>query len=185
MFYCFRFSGILSQPSVVKTNEKSPSKSSINFDFRQSRKLSWRTKSQFSMYEQFLFSRIITAKGLKLKLMVRYICRGTVAEWIEHSTCNAESTGLSLHSGGHCVKTLSKSFTHYCLAPSMLCRMVACALLNFEGVQYQVQLCCIVSGYIVSNTVALWRVYGIYGLRMQVQFLEPITLAPDFWSDAI
>lgn len=62
--------------------------------------------------------------------------------------CNGESTGSSLRSNSHCVRALSKSFTHNCPAPSVFCRMIMHALMNFgrRPVSYTIVLhscmCC-------------------------------------------
>lgn len=40
--------------------------------------------------------------------------RGTVAELMGFSASNGKSMGSDLHSGGHCVSTLSKSLAHRC-----------------------------------------------------------------------
>lgn len=51
---------------------------------------------------------------------------GTVAERIECSVCSVEIIGLSPCSGEHCVRTLSKCFTHSCYTPSMFCHNYVC-----------------------------------------------------------
>src|SRR5688572_23886235 len=61
-----------------------------------------------------------------------------VAEWLEHSTWNRNSSVSSLHSGDHSGRTLSKSCACSCSVPSMmLCRKV----MNFgRRAKYQIQL---------------------------------------------
>ena len=41
---------------------------------------------------------------------------GAMANWLEHSLCNAKSTGSNLVQDNHCVRTLCKSLTHNCSA---------------------------------------------------------------------
>ena len=43
------------------------------------------------------------------------IC-GTVADWLEHSAYNVDSTSSSLVRDSYCVGTLSKFFAHNCSA---------------------------------------------------------------------
>jgi len=48
---------------------------------------------------------------------------GTVADWLERSTCNAEYSVSSLVRDSYCVGTLSKFFEHNCTAILLhLCR---------------------------------------------------------------
>lgn len=54
---------------------------------------------------------------------------GMVAEWLEHSACNTESTSSILHSGGHRARTMSKSFAT--VSNNVLSYGGVCALLNF------------------------------------------------------
>ena len=98
--------------------------------------------------------------------------RDTVNEWIERSACNAKGTDSILHPYGHCVRTLSQFFAHSCSAPSMFCRMVTRALLNFGRREiYQVQLYCIVHHFrLDQNGNAL--LLGPY----QPQYLKPVCM---------
>jgi len=66
-----------------------------------------------------------------------------MADWLDSSTCNVKSTGLSLAWGSYSLGTLSKSFAHNCLAPSSSVVWSCVHFWTLEGGQYHKQLYCI------------------------------------------
>lgn len=98
---------------------------------------------------------------------------------LDQVLCNAESTGLSLHSGGRCVRILSKSFTHNSAAPSC---SVVWSYVHFwtsKGGQYQIQL------LLTCSPTVVWPLLVSLTLWISTSLLEWIKICgySFTWSD--
>lgn len=104
--------------------------------------------------------------------------RHGIAEWMS-SACKADSTDLSLHSGGPVLcQDLEQSFTRSCSVPSMIFRRAVCEPLNF-GRRLNIKYNCIV----LPCTLAIVSSAVIRPPKWPNQFFVVFAIQPAYADD--
>lgn len=67
----------------------------------------------------------------KLLLELQSVAESYPSDWFGRLLCSPEGVGSGRLLGGHCLRTLSKSFAHSCFMSLLFCHMVVSVLLNF------------------------------------------------------